>query len=215
MTPTDKERCQFLHMLYFGTTAPAMKHFIKRAYLDMCRTLHGLGKLDEVLKAKIYDGAVDLLQTRLVTLGNTSATNKDFDDWHCKTCAALIAHYERELDAHSTVRMSYGQAQKWINMTLKYCWFFGSEDLQWLHPWLPFAHVAVDEVILIAAVKEHVVAKRPCDKWSTWQNEKNEYQDFQAKLRAVATQQNKWPLELEAAWWEKHRPAVTLGREED
>ena len=70
------------------------------------------------------------------------------------------------------------------------------------------AHVAVDEVILIAALEEKVVINRPCVKWSKWDNEQ-EYKDFQFTLRNVAAKKNKVPLELEFEWWEKYRSKLT------
>ena len=40
----------------------------------------------------------------------------DFDEWHKSLCRALVEAYEEDF----AERFTYGNAQKWINMTLKY-----------------------------------------------------------------------------------------------
>ena len=52
-----------------------------------------------------------------------------FEDWHKERCADLIRIYNGELvlreggkRTDKTATLTYGQAQKWLNMTLKYLW---------------------------------------------------------------------------------------------
>jgi hypothetical protein len=186
----------------------------------MNRTLHGIGKLDAGLKAHIHNGAKNLIEARFKSLANMPVESDrvtmvtTFDDWHGKSCEAIVAFYGDELELHSSkVRMTYGQAQKWTNMTIKYCWLFGGEELIWLQPWLPAAHFSVDEVILRAAVAEKAVSEPPCEAWSKW-NSEEQYQGFQKTLRTVAARQNRMPLELEAEWWEKYRRLFVYGEED-
>ena len=40
---------------------------------------------------------------------------EDFDDWHFNICCAI-----RKLYRENGVALTFGQAQKWANMTLKY-----------------------------------------------------------------------------------------------
>ncbi|MDO9538187.1 MAG: hypothetical protein Q7J68_07700 [Thermoplasmata archaeon] len=55
-----------------------------------------------------------------------------FDKWHQESCEKLIRYYKGE-----GLECTYGQAQKWFNMTLKYCWLFLNDKR--LEPWYPYA----------------------------------------------------------------------------
>jgi len=91
---------------------------------------------------------------------------------------------------------NYGQAQKWINMAIKYCWFFS--DGTKLDAWYSVAHMPVDEFILRAAV-ERAVIKRAHMSWSRW--DQHTYKAFQDEIRDHATKRRKTPLALEHDWW--------------
>jgi hypothetical protein len=180
----------------------------------MSRTFYGIGKLDPKLKTIVLKGAKAQVKQAFETLRAKHPAKTDakrlleFDTWHSASCDALISYYNKALDRLTVVRLTYGQAQKWLNMTLKYCWVCGGPELQWLEPWFRSAHIAVDEVILVAAEKEGVVTGRPCPKWSKW-NSGPQYDCFQKTVRNAAAIQNKSPLELEFDWWAKYRPQVT------
>jgi hypothetical protein len=204
--PELQQQRDFLFQIYFGRNGDELDRFISRAYRDLNRTFRGIGKLDDELKTHILNNAKEELKRRIVTLSEDKDISLDrFNAWHNGACNALKNYYEKSLNAK--IRFTYGQAQKWINMTMKYCWVCGGR-LDGLQQWFPMAHVAVDEVILIAALEEKVVTNRPCVKWSKWDNEK-EYKDFQFTLRNVTAKKNKVPLELEFEWWEKYRSKLT------
>lgn len=48
----------------------------------------------------------------------------EYDKWHCKVCSRLINVYANcqynKKDQNTELRFSYGIAQKWVNMTMKY-----------------------------------------------------------------------------------------------
>jgi hypothetical protein len=207
-----QEQRDFLFQTYFGGKGEELDRFISRAYRDMNRTFNGIGKLDNELKTKILNGAKEVVKNHVVTLSKTFP-DKDkpfdkFDAWHDSTCKALKNYYDKSLNTHTETRFTYGQPQKWINMTMKYCWVCGGKELNGLQSWFPMAHIAVDEVILIAAKEEGIVTTRPCGKWSKWDNEQ-EYKDFQLTLRKAAAKENKPPMELEFDWWQKYRYKLT------
>ena len=195
----------FLFQTYFGGKGDELDRFISRAYRDMNRTLSGMGKQKD--KSDILNGAKEVVRQQLNDLIRTSPEKAklgdQFEHWHSTACKKLKEFYDSR-DTNPKINFTYGQAQKWINMTMKYCWVCGGNELERLQPWFVKAHVAVDEVILIAAEKEKVVSNRPCEKWSKWDSEQ-EYSDFQKTLREVATTQNKSPMELEFDWWNKYR----------
>ena len=220
MKPTLQQQKDFLFQTYFGTKGDELDRFISRAYRDMNRTLRGIGKLAAADKARILNGAKTLVKTAVIALRNKPFPenpvqgSRSFDQWHTDLCQALKTYYATELQNVSKIRLTYGQAQKWVNMTMKYCWVCGGADFSGLGPWFSAAHVAVDEVILVAAEKSGVVKIRPCGKWSAWDNPQT-YQNFQDTLRQNAAKKSQSPLELEYDWWLKYRSQVTGDGEEN
>ena len=198
--PDLKEQRDFLFRAYFGADRDLVGRFVSRAYRDMNRTLRGIQRREDA--AEILEGAKEKLRDFLNELVNrrvpTNATElaAAFDQWHRDSCDRLICYYT---DLLVPFPFSYGQAQKWINMTFKYYWFFGEEDVSWLHPWFPVAHVPVDDFILRAVANEGV-AERPRRTWSSW-NDREGYQAFQKTIREYAASRQKIPLALESQWW--------------
>ena len=178
----------FLMQAYFGTDG-----FISRAYRDMNRTLHGLSKLGNA--KELVETAKGALRTSLSELQGENAPTKpdelaaEYDRWHEGSCDRLIACFQ-------PFHLHHGQAQKWLNMTIKYHWFFrvGGE----LDAWYPAAHVPVDEFILHAAAEAGI--ERPCEKWSRW-DDRARYEVFQKAIRAHAAKLSTSPLALEHDWW--------------
>jgi len=212
MQPTAGQQIDFLFRIYFGTRGDKLDCFIARAYRDMNRTLRGIAKLDKEHKEKIDCGAKRLLKERILNLGSesfpkTPALGREkFDKWHSDLCLDLKEHYKAELGKleDNKVQMTYGQAQKWVNMTLKYCWVFGAANSRNLNDWYSVAHIPVDEIILDEVIKRKFVSERPCRKWSAWDSQE-EYQAFQETMRKAASEESKTPLELEYVLWQRSR----------
>jgi len=205
MDSTSPERQRdFLSQCYFDTEKPDIDSFLSRAYLDMCRTFRGIAALDT--GREITDNARGLLKNHFQCLQKRDASGNlfdTFDGWHRDTVSALKAHYEDTLKDHPDVCMTVGQAQKWINMTMKYCWVCGGTDLQQkLLPWFAVAHIPVDSIVLDIA-KQHDITY-PQAPWSKW-NDYDQYLVFQQDVRTVATGQPVSPLELEYIWWSNNR----------
>jgi hypothetical protein len=220
MKPTLQQQNVFLFQTYFGTRGDELDRFISRAYRDMNRTLRGIGKLADEDKARILNGAKSLVKAGITDLGKKTFPtdpmlgSREFDRWHTDLCHALKKYYATELQNFGKIRFTYGQAQKWVNMTMKYCWVCGGADVAGLNAWYSVAHVAVDEVILVAADKSGAVKIRPCGKWSAW-DDQSAYQQFQETLRQTAGKKPQSPLELEYGWWLEYRSQVTGDGEED
>jgi hypothetical protein len=66
----------------------------------------------------------------------------DFDTWHRGTCEKLIAVYGGTFPFHA------GQAQKWINMTLKYVYTIGEGRIPGFAPAYPLCHAPLDNDVL-------------------------------------------------------------------
>lgn len=85
---------------------------------------------------------------------------QDFDCWHKKTCNGLIdisKSYECSgisLFAQKegvVTGMSYGQAQKWVNMAMKYMLMMNLWDMDRI---IPKMHIPIDNVVLGVAYKQ-------------------------------------------------------------
>jgi hypothetical protein len=191
--PSLEEQWRFLLRAYFGADGDQTRWFISRAYRDMNRTLHGLSKqenakeLVEKATKELHKSLCELQGQSVPTIPDELATA--FNQWHLGACDRLMACFQ-------PFHCHYGQAQKWINMTIKYSWFFsgGSE----LDAWYSAAHVPVDEFILRAAAKHGI--ERPPEPWSRW-DDQTKYEAFQTLIRDCARQQGATPLELEHEWW--------------
>ncbi len=90
-----------------------------KAYLDMNRTL--IFEKKEKSQKDIENerkGWRDKV-TKIIRKALENSTD-DFKTWHQTTCEAMIKVYKDKL-ADGT-KLTFGQAQKWLNMTLKYLW---------------------------------------------------------------------------------------------
>ena len=183
----------FLMRMYFKSHLGDWDSYISRAYLDMSRTLH---HFSECAKKDILKGAaVSILKAALSKLAKNgdSASRTAFDKWHARTCERLLEVFPPSKRSDD-FEFHYGQAQKWLNMTIKYSWLFPNGKR--LEGWYAFAHFPIDEYILRAAKKRHLL--RPNISWSRW--DQATYSDFQNKLTlSLGTHSD--PLAVEHEWW--------------
>lgn len=84
---------------------------VNRAYRDLNRTLHLIDESQEernAMKSQISE----LIILKLSHLLDEKITNqKEFDEYHKKVCLEIKDLWKK---------LTIGQIQKWINMTLKY-----------------------------------------------------------------------------------------------
>ena len=139
--PTQAEQEQFVYRLYFGPDGDAFDQVVKRAYLDLSRTAHGVGSYPQA-----HRDAVRLLRNEIESLpGNRNTqTQQGFDMWHESICRRLCNAYS---DAGYD-KFYVGQAQKWINMTLKYIYVFGEKRIPGYLPLYHLCHVPIDNILL-------------------------------------------------------------------
>lgn len=125
----------------------SLGRYIDRAYRDMNRTLR-LGALDHGPRKALRAEAGETLRDSIVRLAqDVEPTASVFDDWHRQTCDSLKAAY-----AARSVTFTYGQAQKWVNMTLKYVFVALALDIAdapaQLRPFYACAHLPIDGIVL-------------------------------------------------------------------
>lgn len=181
-------------MLYFGREKNRLKACLDRAYRDFNRTLHGIGSLANA--TAIHAGAVDLMLHAFDTLKNMPMKHdaqSQFDDWHRETCKSLMRYYHDQ----GYAEFHYGQAQKWINMTLKYIFTMGEERVPGFTAAYPFCHIPLDSIILKILEEKYQI---PYDgSWS-----RMNYEDYMEIQKAVRTYSNR-PLDLEFGWFMEDR----------
>lgn len=221
----------------------ARKACAHRAYQDLVRTIQYTYSTSELSKkrkegetdfANKFDdckkGAVEDVCKAIVDAIGSYTEGKNFDEWHLCVCghddssndtksiSGIMRSKETCNSENLVSSFSFGQAQKWLNMTLKYCWLLkllpdaiSEEDL----------HIPVDSYIIdclwdvegLAAkeafpgVKTAIYNKpdnaRPSSyikSWSTWTYQ--EYADFRSALKAHSEKKNiKYDLEWEHTSW--------------
>lgn len=207
----------------------------KRAYADMNRTLRfsktyeengesnkpGRKKFSECICNNIVREVLDILMM-------SPMTQKIFDDWHEKICEKIISIASEcpisveekildEMVKHCGAnqvckkRLYYGQAQKWLNMTIKYMWITGKWETEFerIESCL---HIPVDNYIIEAAKNEYggkdaleeIIddekkenGRKKIDPRSRWN--KDQYTRFQMALKGRLGEQ--MPLEWEGKAW--------------
>lgn len=190
---------RFLEERYFGNTTDLLLSASKRAYRDWCRTIDKTANasktivpIDDVTKK--IKAALKLLEQQY-----TSAfSQQDYDKWHKDTCEEIIKECRCKC-----VKIYFGQAQKWLNMTLKYLYILlvPRKNMQCLNEYnmqqgidifnliiniTPFMHVPIDNVILSIAkdLPYRIEATSPSS-WSRWTYK--EYMQYQNLLRKHIT----------------------------
>ena len=117
----------------------------RRAYRDLCRTLKGVGKC----KGSPRDDVDKLIEEYIEKLSQYS----DYDVWHCDLCNRIIKIYDNT--GYKT--FTYGHAQKWVNMVMKYLIIYADDEVySKISPYAEALHVPIDSYIFGAA-KEDLV----------------------------------------------------------
>ena len=174
---TEADIQNFFRFLYFGKYTDVVSVSMDKAYLDFNRTLRGLDKYrkehnnnDYVAEAKIVlaESIRELLdpETKI-------KSQQAFDDLHKETCDRLRQKFDE-------FPFQYGQAQKWINMTLKYIFILDPDSVSHVYS---FFHTPIDNIM-----REHLRPYNPPTFSSAWSQIDNyeDYFHFQLWFRGFA-----------------------------
>lgn len=181
----DVEILGFLKAAYFGDTNDLMEAASNRAYRDMCRTIK-FNCIDSGIRINLKREVTELLKTEI-----TDSPNKDicsaekFDEWHMHVCNEIIDKYKMR-----RINLTVGQAQKWLNMTVKYLYVLGEKPLESAFAYI---HVPIDNIVIKMA-KDDFGIDMPEIVWSKWDNYE-EYLQYQNKFRQKIEQPFKWEFE--------------------
>lgn len=166
---TQQHAFDYLRYLYFGGNKDIYTAATHRAYLDFNRTMHAFAI--HVKRHQVQSHAERMLETELRSmLSSAIIDRKGFDEWHKNCCDKLIAAFD-------DYKFYYGQAQKWINMSLKYLFVL---DRSVTNGRYQHFHVPIDNIIL-----ERIKNKRPPGFSTAWSriSDYNEYIQFQNWFR--------------------------------
>lgn len=168
----DKIKELFFIKLYFNTKEGYEKAGIKRAYLDFNRTLHKKGETDDERKLKKNKTEKYLIPQLKNLLEKQILTQNEFDIEHKKITLNLVEFWSK---------LTIGQAQKWINMTLKYWLLFGESRLHNIEKNARFFHIPIDSYVQKGMFKE--TNPKPWSKITEYET----YMNYQNKHREKTT----------------------------
>lgn len=186
-----------------------------KAYMDLCRTIR-FKTDDSNVKAEYKTKICDMLVQKYDVLCNTvsdcsteSEKQNVFDKEHNRICEEIIKTYSEISE------FTYGQAQKWLNMMLKYVLLIEKDSVL-----KRYLHIPVDSYIMQAVgsdnqklkycLKLECVPKKngtigkysesSSKPWSKWSYE--EYIAFQNAVRmAISKSAYHSPIEWENGAW--------------
>ena len=179
----DSNILEFLKMLYFGVTDNPFEAASRSAYTDMCRTIRFHGKNGEALR-KSVDVLLEERIPELIAVDNS----EKFTQWHYSICKQIVEQYEA-----AGIEFYMGQAQKWVNMTLKYLYVLVPDVVE---PFYCFLHIPLDNYIMDIAKKQYGVPPLTTA-WSRI-SDYQDYLDYEQKLMEVI---DEVPLNWEFKKW--------------
>lgn len=210
-----KYQQDFLWFTYFGITwtkanadkEKALINCCNRAYRDLSRTLdytHPISELDSKAwkkeereayisaKKKYRADVIDYLVTQCK---NIPTGKEPFKDWHEAACRYVIDE-SKKFEGLFKKPPTYGQAQKWVNMTIKNMLVMGLWDMDELKPYL---HIPLDSLIFKQA-KQKLAVQCPFHSWSGIDDYK-EYINYQDEIKKAVKKINKTAIDWEGPAW--------------
>lgn len=189
-----------------------------RAYLDLARTVKYVHASSELEKSKSNDELGAFKKARDERISDVcdnlaksieSFTNgfDDFDSWHNNECDQIINMMNKPYEGDKKLikdEFTYGQAQKWINMTLKYLWLLDKLPQGLSEESL---HVPIDSFIL-ENLQDKVdrisnngdTYKYQGKAWSAI-SDPEDYKKLQDIITEIAKEEGKTPIKWEAYAW--------------
>lgn len=186
---SNEELLEFFKYSYFGNLKDPIEAAINRAYRDMCRTLDfkDFTEKDKTdFKKEVKAILKNIMKNEDKNQNINNIKNQDeFDIWHHGLCHNIIEKCKKiekykktDEGKEEKIQFTYGQAQKWVNMTIKYLYILNDHTFDCVFEYL---HIPVDNYIFDAVEKELEI-DRPTDTWSRW-DKHEEYLKYQKDIR--------------------------------
>lgn len=184
----DKDIVDFLRGIYFGSYSNKFIAACSRAYRDMNRTIR-FKDIDNSKREELRIIVYAYLEQEIT--GLEIGNQDEFDSWHYKVCDHI-----RTLYRDVGVGLTYGQCQKWVNMTFKYLYIIG----EIVNPsYFDYLHIPLDNYVFDVVCKEFNQQK-PKIPWSRWDDYAEQYLAYQKMIRENV---NEIPLRWEFKFWLK------------
>lgn len=189
---------KFYRVCLFGSSeSDVYKAAANRAYRDLCRTITFRDKDNKkhiYYRSEIVGLIITKIQDKLFE--NHKPSQETYDDFHADLCNQ-ITEYTNEVAENLT----YGQAQKWVNMTMKYLCVLSNGNFtgnyEWLGKFYPYLHVPIDSIILTKAQDNKYLS---CKSYSCWSKlDYKDYEEIQKNLRKSLTAMS--PMDWEFEVW--------------
>lgn len=218
MNLTD-DRYNFLLKLVYKVTdkTPPDQKFVAAvnvAYTTFCRTVsfENLKNLESEkqrnqIKADLKMKVADSLKEMLEKLEEERFKKPEekmqdaFDAWHRQAREEIISIYAKN---QPSVSLTHGQAQKWINITIKHLYVLDISDYSWLFDKgiIECLHVAIDNIITKKAQQsKDINIAKPKNSWSSWDSDF--YEKYQKELREKIKAMKEIPFVWEMENWEE------------
>lgn len=164
------------------------------AYGDLKRTLN-FKSVSAGTSTYLRNMASALITAFIYDLAHEGNLTQDvFDEWHRELCRKIIKIYNSKL-----IDFTYGQAQKWINMTFKHLHMMGVDIV---YDTIKYCHVPMDNYILDYTAEEFGIKKAdalsPYSSWSSL-DDYEKYLDYQKTIRKKVV--TECPLIWESKIW--------------
>lgn len=197
-TFSDKERIRFLKLAYFGIIDDPYYVAGDRAYRDFCRTIDFVKSEHKITRKEYLEQAVERQDCKNNIYRwieqELKQPNIEYDNWHEHICEGIINQFMPQAS------LKYGQAQKWLNMMMKYLLVLGVDEAE---NQIPYLHIPIDRSVLKKAKDLYNIAI-PQSPWSQWNKE--EYIKYQQLLKDMVSP-HFYPILWEFEMWE---PYVTI-----
>ena len=231
-TADDERKANFLMRVFLGVKNPPIDWYevaVRLAYTTFMRTLTGYAKIKhktrQVNASKyLRDRLEDYFKSYTVT------SQADFDKWHMETCGNLIDKFGTwGVDS----KLTYGQSQKWINISFKYLYAFTlfgccvkGFPSEIAVSKMEYCHLPLDNIVICnLSAKEIEELKKIDKKWKigekSWTYDgrrwskltESDYITIQEELRTVfhTTRPTQTMLQVDFDTW-KTMPTIRISR---
>ncbi len=167
------DQIAFYQRVVFRDVSDPFRASLDRAFLDFARTIHYPNSTKNVEKRAWRENVYNQLFQKNSSFYPNVNTQNEFNCWHKESCLVVIDSFRI---SNIKTLLTYGQAQKWLNMALKYLFLIDSDFPLSI---IPFLHTSIDNVILDVAKTDLGINKPHCA-WSKWNC--SEYFNFQKIL---------------------------------
>lgn len=184
-----------------------------KAYLDMNRTIIFKNKDNDDERRNWRQEVETIIKNGFYCLSDSP----NFSKWHHDRCDEIKEVYEgnveKKTDNGEIINtLSYGQAQKWLNMTLKYLWLLkrlgllNMDDTEIIKKHEEFFDIPLDSYIIRYLANKYDIKCKISPEWSKIDNY-DKYKEYQEQIKKVVLSSDitgyDIPLEWELEHWHK------------